>query len=238
MNTETQQRLIAWAEKYNDPIYFQEDPIRFPRKFIERGADLRDVEIAAVFASHLAWGRRAMIVRDLDRLFDAMGWEPYRCIMEDGIPDKPESLHRTIRWSEAAGIGRRLKAIYKTTGSIESFPVEQIRTGIFGSAPDRNAANKKINMMRRWMVRDDGKVDFGLWKHTDKRELIIPLDVHVMASATALGLTSRRSADFRTAMEITNALSEVFPTDPCLGDFALFGHGVTGAGKKTIDNES
>jgi len=234
---EVRYKLLARAYKYNDPAYFQEDPISFPRKFVERGADLRDIEIAALFAAHLAWGRRAMIVRDLGRLFDAMDWQPLRCIMEDGIPDNPGSLHRTIKWSEAAQIGRRLKSIYNSADTIEDFPVERIRTEIFGSAPDRNAANKKINMMRRWMVRDDGKVDFGLWKRTDKRDLLIPLDVHVMTSAATLGLTGRHSADYKTALEITSALSEVFPGDPCLGDFALFGHGVTGGNKPCQTNE-
>lgn len=39
-----------------------------------------------------------------------------------------------------------------------------IRTAIFGSKPDPNAANKKIHMFRRWMVRNDGIVDLGVWK--------------------------------------------------------------------------
>ena len=30
-----------------------------------------------------------------------------------------------------------------------------------------------------------------------------------------------------TAQEITDAFREIWPEDPCLGDFALFGYGVT-----------
>ena len=81
--------------------------------------------------------------------------------------------------------------------------------------------------MRRWMVRDDGKVDLGLWKNTDKRDLILPLDVHVYSQATALGLTGRKQKDIVTAKEITDAFRDIFPNDPCLGDFALFGYGVS-----------
>jgi hypothetical protein len=55
----------------------------------------------------------------------------------------------------------------------------------------------------------------------------MPLDVHVYAQATALGLTGRRQKDIVTAHEITDAFREIFPQDPCLGDFALFGYGVT-----------
>ena len=82
-------------------------------------------------------------------------------------------------------------------------------------------------MMRRWMVRDDGKVDLGVWKSIDKRDLIIPLDVHVHRSALNLGLTNRNSTDFKTAREITDFLLDVFPSDPLLGDFALFGSSIS-----------
>ena len=76
MSPELRARLTDWAEKYNDPVYFKEDPIAFPREFVRRGAELRDIEIAAVFSAHFAWGRRVMIVRDCERFFDYIGWRP------------------------------------------------------------------------------------------------------------------------------------------------------------------
>ena len=60
-------------------------------------------------------------------------------------------------------------------------------------------------------------------------ELIIPLDVHVYTQATSIGLTARRQKDLLTAQEITNAFKEIFPNDPCKGDFALFGYGIDNA---------
>ena len=227
MTRDTRQRLIEWAGTYNDPKYFQEDPIAFPRKFALDGAELRDVEIAAVFAAHFAWGRRSMIVRDCQRLFDEMQWRPYDYVMAGDWRDDDSSIHRTVKWSEVAAICARLKSIYSTRGSIEGLSQAEMRTAIFGQKPDDKAPNKKINMMRRWMVRDDGKVDLGLWKHSGKEDLIIPLDVHVYEEALALGLTSRKQKDMVTAMEITDAFRDIFPGDPCRGDFALFGYGVT-----------
>lgn len=82
-------------------------------------------------------------------------------------------------------------------------------------------------MLKRWLMRDDGIVDLGVWKNSDKRELILPLDVHVHRQATALGLTERKQKDITTAREITNVFKDIFPDDPCKGDFALFGYGVT-----------
>ena len=231
MDTALKETLIGWAEEYNDPKYFQEDPIIFPTGFarrLENGeATLADVEISALLAAHLAWGRRAMIVRDCGRMFDEMCWKPYEYVMNGEYRNENASLHRTIKWSEFAEICRRLKELYTLYGTLENLSDTDIRCMVFGQKEDRKAPNKKISMMRRWLVRDDGKVDLGVWKNSDKKKLILPLDVHVYDQATALGLTHRRQKDIVTAHEITDAFREIWPEDPCKGDFALFGYGVT-----------
>ena len=223
--------LIGWAEEYNDPKYFQEDPIIFPTKFARKyeagEAALADVEIAGLLAAHLAWGRRAMIVRDCDRMFEEMNWRPYDYVMNGEYRNEDVSLHRTIKWSQFAQRCENLRNIYAEHDSLEGLTDTDIRCRIFGQKEDRKAPNKKISMMRRWMVRDDGKVDLGVWKNSDKTSLIMPLDVHVYTQATALGLTSRKQKDIVTAREITDAFKEIWPEDPCKGDFALFGYGVT-----------
>ena len=231
MDAGIKETLIGWAEEYNDPKYFQEDPIIFPtkfaRKYEEGEAVLADVEIAGLLAAHLAWGRRAMIVRDCDRMFEEMCWRPYDYVMNGEYRDEDASLHRTIKWSQFAQICENLRNIYGERTSLEGLTDTDIRCRIFGQKEDRKAPNKKISMMRRWMVRDDGKVDLGVWKNSDKTSLIMPLDVHVYTQATALGLTSRKQKDIVTAREITDAFKEIWPEDPCKGDFALFGYGVT-----------
>ena len=244
MTDELKDKLLAWAERYNNPKYFEEDPIAFPRRFCsmmttiqpvlgfeggEWRPSLQDVEIAAVFAAHLAWGRRVMIVRDCSRLFDEMMWHPFDYVMAGDWRNDASSIHRTVKWSEIAAICRRLKDFYSGNESLESLSVPEIRVRIFGQKADPKAPDKKIWMMRRWMVRDDGRVDLGLWKNSDKRELVIPLDVHVYRQAAELGLTSRKSKDIVTARDITDSFRELFPDDPAKGDFALFGYGVNNA---------
>ena len=234
METMIKEQLAEWAEKYNDPVYFQEDPIIFPRHFAselsgdQAGYRTADVEIAAVIAAHLAWGRRSMIVRDCTRAMDEMGWKPYDYVMNGDYRNDGSSLHRTVRWSEFAAICGRLRNIYSSADSIEGMSNSRIRTEIYGRKEDLRAPDKKINMMRRWLVRDDGKVDLGIWKHSDRKELLIPLDVHVYEMASSLGLTSRKQKDIVTVREITDAFREIFPDDPCKGDFALFGYGIAG----------
>ncbi|MBO4447036.1 MAG: TIGR02757 family protein [Bacteroidales bacterium] len=222
-------QLREWERKYNDPQYFREDPIAFPRKFADSGASLQDIEISAIFSAHFAWGRRSMIVRDCARLFDEMQWKPYEYVMGGRWRCDEGSAHRTVRWSEIAAICGRLKGFYTACDSLEKLSVQEIRTEIYGQKEDRHAACKKINMMRRWMVRRDGKVDLGLWTHTSPASLIMPLDVHVHTQALALGLTCRRQACMATAEEITDAFREIWPEDPVRGDFALFGYGVSNA---------
>ena len=260
------------AEEYNNPRYFQTDPIAFPKHFLQlmqggsagaqcgsagtqygsagavsgRGAvsgagaasgrgeadcaageyvyTLKDVEIAGLIAAHLAWGRRDMIVRDCNRAFEEMQWRPLEYVMRGEYRCGQESLHRTIRWSEFAAICGRMRAYYAANESVEPLTPDQIRVQIYGQASNPKMANKKIHMFRRWMVRNDGIVDLGLWSHTSPADLIIPLDTHVHASALKLGITTRKSADITTALEITEFLKEAFPDDPCKGDFALFAY--------------
>jgi len=223
--------LTKYADMYNRPEYFESDPVIFPKKIaqlrLSGKASLKDVEIAAVIAAHLAWGRRDMIVRNGNRAFDEMKWQPYRYVMEGEWRNERISLHRTVKWSDFAGICFRLREFYTNYDSLESLTPDLFRTEIYGQKSDLKAANKKIHLLRRWMVRDDGIVDLGLWKNTSPADLIIPLDVHVHRTASMLGITSRKSTDLSTALEITSFLKEIFPTDPCRGDFALFGYGIT-----------
>ncbi|MCF0175409.1 MAG: DUF2400 domain-containing protein [Bacteroidales bacterium] len=228
----TRAKLVLWADTYNDVRYFTEDPIAFPRRFAEgfrAGRNcLQDVEVAAVFAAHFAWGRRAMIVRDCGRLFDHMDWKPYDYVMKGEWKSDAVSIHRTVKWCDVAAICSRLKNIYEGSCTLEGLDIDGFRTRVYGQKSDLKAPGKKINMMRRWMVRNDGRVDLGLWKNSDPAELLIPLDVHVYDEAAALGLTARKQKDMTTVREITSAFNEIFPGDPCKGDFALFGYGVTG----------
>lgn len=229
MKKSVARQLIEWAETYNDPKYFETDPIAFPREFVRRGASLQDIEIAAVFSAQFAWGRRSMIVRDLERLFDEMEWQPLQYVNAGDWRSDATSIHRTVKWSDVAGICHRLREWYSWHQSLEGLSQDEMRTTVFRQKSDPRAANKKINMMRRWMVRNDGIVDLGLWKKTSPADLVIPLDVHVYDEAVALGLTKRKPKDLATALQITDAFREIWPDDPVKGDFALFGYGVDNA---------
>ena len=119
----------------------------------------------------------------------------------------------------SAGAGEGLPLLHEIISA--SFPKSAI------VPKGRSSANKRIHMFLRWMVRQDSPVDLGLWKWADPARLLIPLDVHVMQEAVGLGLLPQGAAASRkTAELLTDAMQEVFPGDPCRGDFALFGLGV------------
>ena len=131
-----------------------------------------------------------------------------------------------------ASQGRSLGSEQRSASAGEGFPLlyEIVSSSFPKSAivpKGRSSANKRVHMYLRWMVRQNSPVDLGLWQWANPAELLIPLDVHVMQEAAKLGLIPETaSASRKTAELLTSALNEVFPGDPCRGDFALFGLGV------------
>ena len=100
----------------------------------------------------------------------------------------------------------------------------RVLQGLFGF--NYTAASKRLCMFLRWMVRNDGIVDLGIWSDFSPSELIVPLDTHVIAMAKELGLLPHGGATMKTAIKLTNYLRGIFPGDPLLGDFAFFGYGI------------
>jgi len=86
--------------------------------------------------------------------------------------------------------------------------------------PRRGSAVKRILLLLRWMARPSDGVDLGLWDVPTSR-LIVPVDTHIHKLSRNLGLTARKTADFRAAEEITAALARLDPDDPVKYDFSL-----------------
>ncbi len=95
-------------------------------------------------------------------------------------------------------------------------------------SPEAGSACKRLNLYLRWMIRPDDGIDFGFWKAIPSSKLIIPLDTHVIRIAAYLGLSRRKSPDWKMAKEITEALKRFDPADPVKYDFALCHLGISG----------
>lgn len=94
-------------------------------------------------------------------------------------------------------------------------------------APASGSACKRLCMFLRWMVRPADGMDLGLWQRVSPAKLIIPVDTHISRICTYLGFTSRKSADWRMACEITAALRRFDPDDPVKYDFSLAHLGIS-----------
>lgn len=93
------------------------------------------------------------------------------------------------------------------------------------ASPRQGSACKRMNMFLRWMTRKD-EIDFGIYKWFRTDELVVPLDVNVSRAARQLNLTSRKTDNWKTAVEITHTLKELDPVDPVKYDVPLFLYGI------------
>lgn len=87
--------------------------------------------------------------------------------------------------------------------------------------PERGSACKRHNLFLRWVVREADGVDLGLWTAVSPGDLVVPLDTHMARMGEWLGLTRRKTRDWRMAEEITAAFRTIRPEDPVGFDYPL-----------------
>ena len=241
------ENLKRWAEQYETAEFVKNDPVQIPRRYDSRV----NIEISAFVTAWIAWGNRKQIIKKADYIDrEIFKGEPYHYIVGNNVEpgdapewkqykDSPESFYRTFTFGDFHDLCERLCDVYTVYGNMEA-AINNTQNGekplqtllaLFGSVngiPDgsTSTACKRLCLFLRWMCRNGSPVDFGLWTVCEPRNLIMPLDTHVHKQAIRLGLTTRRTPDLRTAIEITDRFAEIFPDDPTKGDFALFGYGV------------
>ena len=237
------------AARINHPDFIFNDPVQFPRRF-ER---LQDIEIVSFLSAAIAWGKRKMICDNCEKMLRIMENNPYDYVMEEAYEDLPDiNIHRTFFARNFKYMLRGFRTLYIKHGSMNAFAasigagkhetpswylvekLQDVFSEANGGATDsqclptqlRNTALKRINMALRWLVRNDGIVDMGVWDCIKPSQLYIPLDVHVGNTVRALGLIERKANDKRTVLEVTEILRRMNADDPVIYDFALFGIGI------------
>lgn len=246
MDENTKQKLIFYAQKYETSSFLNEDPSQFIRWY----SSPDDVETASFIAAMLSFGGRKQFIPKIKNIFtlaDKVGgivnWlesEQYKI----DFPSSETKYYRFYSFSDMndlflslefllkkyKSIGNGLK-IYLQNKKISFLEVQNFFQENFSSAAivpkGKTSANKRLHMYLRWMVRQNSPVDAGLWNWYPQSELIIPLDVHVMQEAKNLNLLSEKcTPSFKAAKNLTEQFKQIWPEDPCKGDFALFGKGV------------
>jgi uncharacterized protein (TIGR02757 family) len=177
------------------------------------GAD----DLAAVLA---ALGRARRRHGSLRALFLA-GYDPRASDLSGALARFTDGLRRELR---PGGARREPRETDIPLGIATFFP-----------RPERGGACKRLNLYLRWMVRADDGVDLGLWRPVRPDQLVIPLDTHVSRISRYLGLTARRTVDWRMAVEVTDSLRALDAADPVRYDFALSRLGILDACPRRVD---
>jgi len=244
---EIRELLEEYVDYFNRLSFIEQDPVKVPHIF----AKAEDIEIAGFLSAILAWGQRAVIIRNATNLVEQMPDGPHAFLLQSDDDQLEQFLqfgHRTFNGIDCVFFLQSLRNIYRHHGGLRSVFEGGYR--LYGNVPDsirhfrniffnipfpertlkhipdldKKAAAKRVNMFLRWMVRsDDRGVDFGLWKGIPSSALYIPLDVHSGRVARELGLLKRKQNDWKAVSELTYRLRTFDQDDPVKYDFALFG---------------
>jgi uncharacterized protein (TIGR02757 family) len=255
MNTQLKDRLEALYRRLNRREYIHPDPLEFVYCY----EDSADREIVALIASSLAYGRVSQILKSVACVLGAMAPSPSAFVAESSLETCQRTLcdfkHRFATGDHLASLLMGAQQVLKEYGSLyacfmagmkndytvlpalthfvsEVTACADGRVGHLVPSPDRGSACKRLNLFLRWMVRSD-EVDPGWWKSVSPSKLIVPIDTHMHRICIALGLTTRKQANLRTAVEITDAFREMAPEDPVRYDFALTRLGMKGDAELT-----
>jgi uncharacterized protein (TIGR02757 family) len=122
--------------------------------------------------------------------------------------------------------GRLARAFWDIGGALTRFativrgPKPSKALQYLVTSPEDGSACKRMNLFLRWMVRRTSP-DLGLWTFVDPAKLVMPVDTHIHRIAHFLGLSDRKSADWKSARIITDSLARFDAADPVRYDFAL-----------------
>ncbi len=225
-----------------------------PLEFLFLYDNPRDIEVVGLIASSLALGKVEQILKSVRKALDICGKSPFDFILSKSHADMKVLFanfkHRVFTGEQMAAMLAGAGAAARKYGSLENcfaaglkssdktvipaleafadeingFSGTSFRTSLL-PAPSAGSACKRVQLYLRWMVRKD-IVDPGIWTKAKASQLIVPVDVHMGNIGRSFGLSSRKSSDIKTAVEITDAFRETCPEDPVKYDFALTRFGI------------
>lgn len=234
--------------RFNKREFVHPDPLEFLYGY----PSTEDREIAGMIASSLAYGRVAQILKSVSLVLEAMGPHPRKFLLEGDAEKWHQAFggfkHRFTDSRDLINLLWGMRGVLRKYGSLDGAMARSVGGGgdfssrVKGFAemildeagggqnsllpdPGRGSACKRLMLYLRWMVRRDD-VDPGGWTSLRPSDLVVPLDTHMHRISLGLGLTDRKSADFKTALQITDAFRALSPDDPVKYDFALTRFGI------------
>ncbi len=222
-----------------------------PLQLVLRFDDPLDQEVAGLIAAAFAYGRADIIVANIGVVLSRMKPSPFRYLQAFDAREAAERFagfaHRFHKMpdlvdffrilanviAEHGSLGALFEKCYDAqdadiSASLSRFTEAALAMGNGQRAtlrylltnPRDGSACKRMNLYLRWMVRRTAP-DLGLWTFVDPAKLVMPLDTHVHRIATFLGLSDRKSGDWKAARALTDNLARFDAADPVRYDFAL-----------------
>lgn len=237
------EEYIELANGYEVSSFIATDPVRYPRMFLNKGIDQ---EIAAVISAWLAYGQRKVFMPKIKYILeDIMALYPTIFILskswEEYIGDN-RSLYRMTSYHNFGMLCKRLYEVYDKYETLQEAVITNFYKRKYGyyyqglchvltgetmiPSPMSNSANKRMNMLMRWMVRQDSPVDIGLWTNIPSSKLLVPCDTHSIGAAVQHGILSKAGESKQNCIALTKFAETIFPGDPARLDFTLYGEAV------------
>ena len=253
MILETKQKLIHLADKYENSSFLEGDPSCYLRRYTKIvDVEVCSFIVAMLsFGRREQFLQKVKYILDLaDSSCGSISqWLLQKKYLENFICDSNRTckFYRFYSYLDLCNLFEELSTILKENSSLGEYLKKQYfalkqtnQTDVLLSTVVSNAfknskivphgktsANKRVNLFLRWMVRQNSPVDLGIWNWYSSENLVIPLDVHVICEAQKLNLLPQNAtANAKSAILLTDELKQIWPKDPCKGDFALFGLGI------------
>jgi uncharacterized protein (TIGR02757 family) len=232
------------------------DPVQFPRWYFEQGRSLAEIEAVALISAMLAYGSASQFIKKLREIMKATDWQFLKAINSGRLETWP--AYRLSTSKEIQTLAKAGAIVIKENGSLKSVFLKgyaknnEIKDGLIAlhdsltnaclqlnpeltrglrhllPNPSSGGCVKRWHMFLRWLVRKNDGVDMNLWPEVAARHLLIPLDRHISRISRNLGLTSRKTDDWKTAAEISASLRNFDADDPVKYDFSLCHLGISG----------
>ena len=234
--------------RYNKRTYVHPDPLEFLYSY----PDIKNREVVGLIASSLAYGKVKQILKSVSSVLNIMKPSPHQFLMNANYSSLCNAFegfaHRFSSGDQLAALLWGVKNVIAQFGSLNACFIDHLspddktlipamtffakmltegrhEPGHLVALPEKGSACKRMNLFLRWMVRKD-RVDPGGWTEVSSSKLIVPLDIHMHKISLKLGFTSKKQANMRTALEITNVFKKFVPDDPVKYDFSLTRFGI------------
>ena len=230
----------AYGKYFCKEKFLEVDPCGLVYELIEHTTKQLDIELGALFVAMITWGNRKAIKQSARHMLcNEMNWSPstfilgkaylnsyleakngcvYRTLNREKFIDVCDNIHNALLHQTCTKETITLEELFKDK-SIE----DTIATLCQWLAPAKLgkagiSACKRICMYLRWMIRQS-EPDLGLWKSQSQANLYAIMDTHVCQLTTSL--LSRKQADWKACVELTNIFRSWDKDDPLKYDLAL-----------------